>query len=164
MTTMLFTLLAAATIPLRNPFWPVGYAGEREAITDEPKIVIKPAPETPSEEDTKTSVNAETVAAAAAAAEEAKAVNSADRHWIDARKSLKFGGTMRIAGGRQSVSINGNIYADGDLISINHGHRRYTWRVRTLTQNGRLKLERVKCRELENAADDEADVLEGMKP
>ena len=30
-------LLLAATIPLRNPFWPVGYHGSHEAISDAPR-------------------------------------------------------------------------------------------------------------------------------
>ena len=31
-------LLLAATIPLRNPFWPVGYHGSHEAISDAPRV------------------------------------------------------------------------------------------------------------------------------
>ena len=142
--TAILLLAAAAAIPIRNPFWPVGYAGEREPISDTPRIALRPAHETATEEDTKTSINAETIAAA-----EASTVNAADRHWINARQSLKIGGTMRAGGGRQSVSINGRIYGDGDLVSVNLDGRRFTWRVRTLTSSGTLKLERVKCREID---------------
>ena len=150
----LVPLLMAATIPLRNPFWPVGYIGEREAISDKPRIEIKATAETATEDDTKTSVTAEAIAAANEAAD--------DRHytsklWIAARKELKIGGTMRTKddhGSHQSVTINGRIYADGDLISFNHEGRRFTWRVKNLTEGGTLKLVRVRVRELESAEKD----------
>lgn len=113
----LIPLMIAATIPLRNPFWPVGYIGEREPITDKPKIEIKTTSESTEEEDTKTSVTAEAIAAANEAADDQQFTS---RLWIAARKELKIGGTMRTMddnGGHQSVTINGRIYGDGDLIS-----------------------------------------------
>jgi len=145
MNTLLSVLLLA-TIPLRNPFWPVGHAGEREAIVDEPRLKVQAA-EPPAEEDTKTSVTAETIAAARAA--EAEDDHSLDRLWIKARKALKVGGTMKSDGKRQSVCINGKIYADGDLVSFNHLGYRFTWRIQRLTDNNTLKLLRVRVREIE---------------
>ena len=61
---LILPLFIAATIPLRNPFWPIGYIGEREAISDKPKIEVKTTAESANEEDTKTAVNAESIAAA----------------------------------------------------------------------------------------------------
>lgn len=149
----LIPLLLAATIPLRNPFWPVGYAGEREPISDKPRIEIKTTAETATEEDTKTSVTAEAIAAANEAADDRQFTS---KLWIAARKELKIGGTMRTRddkGGHQSVTINGRIYGDGDLISFNHEGRRFTWRVKGLTDGGTLKLVRVRVRDLEDIAE-----------
>ena len=151
----LIPLMIAATIPLRNPFWPVGYIGEREPITDKPKIEIKTTSESTEEEDTKTSVTAEAIAAANEAADDQQFTS---RLWIAARKELKIGGTMRTKddnGSHQSVTINGRIYGDGDLISFNHEGRRFTWRVKNLTEGGTLKLIRVRVREIEDADEKE---------
>ena len=153
---LILPLFIAATIPLRNPFWPIGYIGEREAISDKPKIEVKTTAESANEEDTKTAVNAESIAAA----EEADDNQYGNRLWVQARKALKIGGTMRTKdkeGSHQSVMINGKIYADGDLISMNLDGKRYTWKVKNLTEGGTLKLQRIKCRDLEEADDNEGE-------
>ena len=153
MNLLLATALLA-TIPLRNPFWPVGYTGEREAIVDEPHVKVAATTEETAEEDTKTSVTAEAIAAAEA--EAADNGQGLDRLWIKARKALKIGSTLKAGGedGRQAVTINGKIYADGDLVSFNHNGYRFTWRVKQLTENNTLKLLRVKARELETETDE----------
>ena len=149
MSALLATALLA-TIPLRHPCWPVGYTGEREPIVDEPRVkVAAAASEETAEEDTKTSVTAEAIAEAEA--QEQENGQGLDRLWIKARKQLKIGSTLRLGGdkGRQAITINGKIYADGDLVSFNHNGYRFTWRVKQLTDNNTLKLLRVKARELE---------------
>lgn len=154
MNVLLATALLA-TIPLRNPFWPVGYMGEREPIVDEPRVkVAVAAAEETAEEDTKTSVTAEAIAEAAA--QEQEDGQGLDRLWIKARKQLKIGSTLKLGGdGRhQAVTINGKIYAGGDLVSFNHNGYRFTWRVRELTDNNTLKLVRVKARELETETEE----------
>ena len=154
MNALLATALLA-TIPLRNPFWPVGYMGEREPIVDEPRVkVAVAAAEETAEEDTKTSVTAEAIAEAAA--QEQEDGQGLDRLWIKARKQLKIGSTLKLGGdGRhQAVTINGKIYAGGDLVSFNHNGYRFTWRVRELTDNNTLKLVRVKARELETETEE----------
>ncbi len=105
-------LLAAATIPLRNPFWPVGYRGTPEPIDDEPHIRVAVENLLSSDEDTKTSASVE---ALAAAARDANGSQEMERRWIRARKSLRIGGMMKSAGekNRQSIAINGYIYGDG---------------------------------------------------
>jgi len=148
MTATLFLLLAA-TIPLRNPFWPIGYQGTREIITDEPRVQFKTTAETG--DDRQTSVTAEAIAAAA---EEADLSHTADRLWIAARKTLKIGNTMRIDGGKQSLAINGKIYADGDLVSVNVDGRRFTWRVKGLNGKDTLKLQRIRFRELDEPVEE----------
>ena len=159
MNTLILTLFAA-TIPLRNPFWPVGYNGHREIITDQPRVEIKVTTDDEEKKDSETSVNAETIAAARAEAEaEAARGDDLERLWVAARKTLKFGGTMKLAGERprQAIAINGKIYSDGDLVSINHDNRRFTWRIKALTEGGTIKLERIRQRELDDdsAADEE---------
>lgn len=139
-------ILLAATIPLRNPFWPVGYHGSNEAISDAPRVkavVAAPA----HEDDTRTSA-----AAAAAAARPTADAPSADRRWAKARKTLKVGGVLRVSGAdaRQAVAINGKIYADGDLVSVNHDGCRFTWRVQGVTDNKTLRLVRVRLRECDD--------------
>lgn len=149
---LVLSALLLATIPLRNPFWPVGYTGEREAIVDEPRVRVAVPADEAADEDTKTSVTAEAIAAA----EESDADQGLDRLWIKARKALKIGGTIKLGGddGRQSVMINGKIYADGDLLSFNHNGYRFTWRIKQLTDNKTLKLLRVKARELETETEE----------
>lgn len=158
--SLLFLSAILATIPLRNPFWPVGYVGEREAIVDEPRHKIVASENEASEEDTKTSVTAEAIAAAEA--DEAENSQGLDRLWIKARKALKIGNTIKLGdnNGRQSVTINGKIYADGDLVSFNHNGYRFTWRVKQLTGNNTLKLLRVKARELTNEETEEKGYLQ----
>ena len=145
----LLSIVLIATIPLRNPFWPVGYTGEREAIVDEPRLKVVTTTEETTAEDTRTSVTAEAIAAAEA--EAADNGQGLDRLWIKARKVLKIGSTLKLGGndGRQAVTINGKIYGDGDLISFNHNGYRFTWRIKQLTDNNTLKLLRIKARELE---------------
>jgi len=143
-----FLILLAATIPLRNPFWPIGYAGAREIITDEPRVQLKPTSEPA--DDSQTSVTAETIAAA----EEADLAHTTDRLWIAARKTLKIGGILRFNTGKQAISINGKIYADGDLVSVNVKDHRFTWRVKGLNGKDTLKLQRIRFRELEEETEE----------
>jgi len=156
---VLLPVLLAATIPLRNPFWPIGHSGVREVITDEPRVEIKAASADEEKRDVETSVNAETIAAARAQAEaEAAQGDSTDRLWIAARKSLKIGGIVK-SGERQSVSINGSIYADGDVVATNFDGNRFFWRVRGLTESGILRLQRLRYKELETESDEKGPSL-----
>ena len=145
-TPLLIAAALAATIPLRNPFWPVGYNGEREAISPEPKFATK-SETAPKEEDVKTGLEI----ASAAERETAVLGGSENRMWIAARKSLKFSGnSLRINGreSRQAIMINGRVYSDGDLVSANFEGMRFTWRVKSLSDSGTLKLQRVRMRSL----------------
>ena len=97
-------------------------------------------------------------AAAKKAAEEAeKAKIITGEHWAKARAALRIGGRVRAqtedgAEQRLCVLINGNAYADGDLISFNHGINRFTWRVTGLGEGGKLELMRIKARNLDGKA------------
>ena len=170
-TPLLLAAAMAATIPLRNPFWPIGYDGEREPISAEPRFEVSifyqnngfTARSAPTEEETlkdaETSVNPEAIAAAEAA-EAASHDKGEGRLWIAARKSLRIGGTLRVGSGtdsRQAVNINGNIYADGDLVSANVDGLRFTWRVKGLTETGTLRLQRIRMRELEEPSEDKGE-------
>lgn len=158
-TPLLIAAALAATIPLRNPFWPVGYNGEREPISADPRFEVSAPTEEETRKDAETSVNPEAIAAAEAA-EAASNDKGEGRLWIAARKSLKIGGTLRVGSGadsRQAVTINGNIYADGDLVSANVDGLRFTWRVKGLTETGTLRLQRIRMRELEEPSEDKGE-------
>ena len=138
------TMILAAML-LRNPFWPSGYEGEREEISDKARIAVKAAAE--AKEETQT----------AKAQQEIRQIDmerETSRNWIAARKSLKIGGTALAkqpdGSIRSSVFINGRDYIDDDLVSVNFEGNRFTWRVSGLTGGGTLKLKRVRVRPLEN--------------
>ena len=150
---------------VRNPFWPIGYEGTREAITSEVRVVPKKPEQIQKERE---SVSAKVRAAAAEAAAKARA-EAAEREkivteeqWTAAYKSLRIGGRVRakMDDGHEtsSVIINGKTYGDGDLISVTQGRNRFTWRLRGLTDGKTVRLDRVAARHLEGArAQDNSD-------
>ena len=139
-------VLVASAILLRNPFWPIGYEGEREAISAEPRVVVKATPE-PKEEVQTAKSQQET--------RQMEMKRDTSRNWVAARKTLRIGGTVLAkqpdGSTRSSVFINGRDYVDNDLVSINHDGHRFTWRVTGLTEKGTLKLERVRSRPLQDS-------------
>ena len=146
MTAALTLLLAAVAV--RNPFWPIGYEGEKEAISAEPKVEVA-APVTVEVDDTATAG-----AAAQAAAQAALAAQKISAHnWAEARKTLRISGTTTITDAkgqkRYSAIINGLTYGDGDLISVNHKGHRFTWRVQGLTEGASLRLVRLRVKEID---------------
>lgn len=147
-------------VPVRNPFWPIGYEGKREIISGEvrlvPKKVVVPVVEEPKVETAAdAAARAAEEAAAKAAAEEAarKAREITSKHWWAARSELRMGGRLRVrmddGTERSCAMINGNTYADGDFISYTKDKVRFTWRVKGLTEDDTLKLIRVKARRLD---------------
>ena len=72
--------------------------------------------------------------------------------WIKAKKSLKIGNpavvTTQDGRTRSTISINGNIYRDGDLMSVTHEGIRFTWRVQGLAGGEKLRLERLRARRI----------------
>ena len=135
-------LLILAAIAVRNPFWPIGFEGEREIISAEPKIDISVAT-TSTDEDTAT---------AGAVARSSQTIS--DRHWSEARKTLKTSGIAVVTGQdgtrRQCIMLNGLAYGDGDLVSVNHNGRRFTWRIKGLTEKDTVKLVRVRAKTIED--------------
>lgn len=96
-------------------------------------------------------------AAAERAAQEAAAKAEAERKreitredWRKAMKALKIGNpaviTTQDGKTRSTISINGNIYVDGDLMSVTHEGIRFTWRIKGLAGGEKLRLERIKAR------------------
>jgi hypothetical protein len=135
-------LLILAAIAVRNPFWPIGFEGEREIISAEPKVDVSVAT-APTDEDTAT---------AGAVARSSQTIS--DRHWSEARKTLKTGGITVVTGQdgtrRQCIMLNGLAYGDGDLVSVNHNGRRFTWRVKGLTEKDTVKLVRIRAKTIED--------------
>ena len=148
-------LVLVAAIAVRNPFWPIGFEGTREIISAEPTVDVKAAI-APSDDDTAT---------AGAVARSSQIIS--DRHWSEARKTLRTGGITVITGPdgsrRQCIMLNGLAYGDGDLISVNHGDHRFTWRVKGLTSKDTIKLVRVRVKEIETSAPDEAKLNDILK-
>ena len=145
-------IVAASALLLRNPFWPIGYEGEREAITAEPRVVVKTAPEPKEEVQTAKSQSQQE---SLQKEKEREMKRDTSRNWVAARQKLRIGGPVRAkqpdGTTRSSVFINGRDYADNDFVSINHDGHRFTWRVTGLTEKGTLKLERIRSRPLENS-------------
>ena len=135
-------LLILAAIAVRNPFWPIGFEGEREIISAEPKVDVSVAT-APTDEDTAT---------AGAVARSSQTIS--DRHWSEARKTLKTSGITVVTGQdgtrRQCIMLNGLAYGDGDLVSVNHNGRRFTWRVKGLTEKDTVKLVRIRAKTIED--------------
>jgi len=139
-------------LAVRDPFWPIGYAGTRAVISAEPRVQADAAA---AEE----SADVETGATAVAVPVAETAEETANRHWAEARKALKTGGVVRVKGAdgkmRVSIYINGKPYADGDRISFNFRDRRFTWRVDGLSEGGTLRLVRLFARPLPAASQGE---------
>ena len=89
-------------------------------------------------------------AAAKAEAEKKREISRED--WKKAMKSLKIGNpaviTTQDGHTRSTISINGNIYGDGDLMSVTHNGIRFTWRIHGLADGEKLKLERLRARRI----------------
>lgn len=147
----LTTLAIFAAVAVRNPFWPIGFDGVKEAISDEPKVEAA-APAAAGEADDDTATGGAAAQAAALAELDAHTVSA--RHWAEARKTLRISGTTTVTDRkgrkRHSVIINGLTYGDGDLISINHDGHRFTWRVNGLTEGSTLRLYRIRAKDIDD--------------
>lgn len=145
-------LLAAASVaapqPVRNPFWPIGHTGVREAITADleqrAEFEVKPAIKAPPAPKAAVPVKRETRPAVVAKPAQPDVATEAD--WAAALKTIRVGGRIsaRSANGvcRQSIMLDGRSYADGDLKSVSNAGRRFTWRVAGLAE-GKPRLDRV---------------------
>ena len=191
-STASFAADGVSTNGVRNPFWPMGYEGVRETIS--PNVRKKPKKAEPKKAPPAMTVaerkkqEAEKAAAEKAAKEaaekaarekaekEAAARAEAERkkreitgaHWDAARAALKFGGRVKLreddASENSSVVINGKVYADGDLLSITHDSRRFTWRVEGLSGKSKLKLVRIRAKYLEKPGEADKKSDKGANP
>ena len=143
------SFLMIAALLLRNPFWPIGYEGEREEISAEARVAEKTPPPPEPKEEVQTAMSQQE-------SRQKDMERATSRNWIAARKTLRIGGTALAkqpdGSTKSSVFINGRDYVDNDLVSVNHNGHRFTWRVTGLTENGTLKLERVRARPIENSS------------
>ena len=186
-----FAADGVSTNGVRNPFWPMGYEGVRETIS--PNVRKKPKKAEPKKAPPAMTVaerkkqEAEKAAAEKAAKEAAEKAarekaekEAAERaeaerkkreitgaHWDAARAALKFAGRVKLredANENSSVVINGKVYADGDLISITHDSRRFTWRVEGLSDKSKLKLVRIRAKYLEKPGEADKKSDKGANP
>jgi len=159
-------LRAESATAVRNPFWPIDYQGASTPISAEIRAKPKPpAPPARVEKDlpvvtgkTAAAEAAKAKAAAEAAARAARAEALRNRvitrdDWLKARRAVKVSNPAAFVAEdgtrRTTVNINGNIYADNDLMSVTHDGIRFTWRIQGLEGSDSLKLVRVKARLLE---------------
>ena len=191
-STASFAADGVSTNGVRNPFWPMGYEGVRETIS--PNVRKKPKKAEPKKAPPAMTVaerkkqEAEKAAAEKAAKEaaekaarekaekEAAARAEAERkkreitgaHWDAARAALKCAGRVKLreddANESSSVVINGKVYADGDLLSITHDSRRFTWRVEGLSGKSKLKLVRIRAKYLEKPGEADKKSDKGANP
>ena len=190
-STASFAADGVSTNGVRNPFWPMGYEGVRETIS--PNVRKKPKKAEPKKAPPAMTVaerkkqEAEKAAAEKAAKEAAEKAarekaekEAAERaeaerkkreitgaHWDAARAALKFAGRVKLredANENSSVVINGKVYADGDLISITHDSRRFTWRVEGLSDKSKLKLVRIRAKYLEKPGEADKKSDKGANP
>ena len=190
-STASFAADGVSTNGVRNPFWPMGYEGVRETIS--PNVRKKPKKAEPKKAPPAMTVaerkkqEAEKAAAEKAAKEAAEKAarekaekEAAERaeaerkkreitgaHWDAARAALKFAGRVKLredANENSSVVINGKVYADGDLISITHDSRRFTWRVEGLSDKSKLKLVRIRAKYLEKSGEADNKSDKGANP
>ena len=178
-STASFAADGVSTNGVRNPFWPMGYEGVRETIS--PNVRKKPKKAEPKKAPPAMTVaerkkqeaekaareKAEKEAAARAEAERKKR-EITGAHWAAARAALKFGGRVKLreddASENSSVVINGKVYADGDLLSITHDSRRFTWRVEGLSDKSKLKLVRIRAKYLEKPGEADKKSDKGANP
>ena len=191
-STASFAADGVSTNGVRNPFWPMGYEGVRETIS--PNVRKKPKKAEPKKAPPAMTVaerkkqEAEKAAAEKAAKEAAEKAarekaekEAAERaeaerkkreitgaHWDAARAALKFAGRVKLREGdaseNSSVVINGKVYADGDLLSITHDSRRFTWRVEGLSGKSKLKLVRIRAKYLEKPGEADKKSDKGANP
>ena len=137
--------VAAAPQPVRNPFWPVGYEGERTVISPVPRVqkALAPAPEPVKKESAQPVVQDVPKPTGAATVAE----------WTAARAQIKVGVVMRarnVAGAneRASVIFNGKVCNVGEEVAIESQHRRYVWRFEGIGKGGVVKLVRVRTEDV----------------
>lgn len=191
-STASFAADGVSTNGVRNPFWPMGYEGVRETIS--PNVRKKPKKAEPKkmtpamtvaerkkQEAEKAAAEKAAKEAAEKAAREKAEKEAAERaeaerkkrevtgaHWDAARAALKITGRVKLREGdaneNSSVVINGKVYADGDLISITHDSRRFTWRVEGLSGKSKLKLVRIRAKYLEKPGEADKKSDKGANP
>ena len=156
MSFLLIAAAMAATAPVRDPFWPVGYEGTRRAISAEPRFAVSEEPkvEDVRAEDvedrgasTTNAVQSVTDSAEewARREEEARLKLAMDNRWNKAVKELRFGGVVKMQKGLSAVLINGKARAEGDYVRLDHEGYRFIWRVARSETERKLKLDRVKA-------------------
>lgn len=141
MSALVLLAALAATAPVRDPFWPVGYKGTLRVISAEPRTAQ--AAESPRAEDRVAEFEAKAQWEDRAAA--ARLALEMDRRWTAAAKSLKFGGVIQMQQGCSAVLINGRARSEGDLVRTDYEGTRFVWRVARGESERKLKLDRVKA-------------------
>lgn len=135
-------LCAAAPQPVRNPFWPVGYEGERTLISPVPRVrkvsEPPPAPETPA-----------TPASPTVQEEEKRPTGEATvEEWKAACRQIKVGVVMRArkkgSDERASVVFNGQVCNVGEEVRMPTRRWVFVWRFAGIGAGGVVRLVRLR--------------------
>lgn len=143
MSFLLLVAAMAATAPVRDPFWPVGFEGERHPISAEPRFAPETAPKKEAA-DPAVPVKTNAVVAVDAGEEWARLKLEMDGRWAAAVKRLKFGGVVTMQEGPSAVLINDRARTEGDYVRFDHNGYRFIWRVARSATEQKLRLDRVK--------------------
>ena len=143
MNAMLIAAAVAATTPVRDPFWPAGYEGERRTISAE----LRHERAAEKAEEPKPAVTNVAEKAEAPQTDELERARAMAGRWSAALKTLRFGGAIQAQGADakagMAVLINGRAYAEGDVVRTEHEGYRFAWRVVKSDAERKLKLSRV---------------------
>jgi hypothetical protein len=99
------TVAAVTAVPVRDPFWPIGYTGAKprtEAKSGTAIAVVRPQAD--------------------------------PEDWDGARKLLSYRGSIRV-GTTRLANINGKPVSPGETVSVVHEGLRYTWRLSSLAND-----------------------------
>lgn len=131
----------AAPQPVRNPFWPVGYEGERAVISPVPRVRKAPmtAPQPEKEKSSAPVVQEE---------EKPPTGEATVEEWRIACRQIKVGVVMRArkkgAEELASVIFNGKICNVGEEVLMDTKHRRFIWKFAGIGRGGVVRLVRVR--------------------
>ena len=71
------------------------------------------------------------------------------KDWVEAQKLVVINGVSKVSDGYLAI-INTEAKAVGELVTINYGGMRYSWRVESVTSDGKVKLKRISAEKVQD--------------
>ena len=144
------------TSPVRNPFWPIGYRGSFEAISDGSAEA-----EAGTKADADAIRRAELAAANVGADDPLAAARENARRWRNARRAIRVGVVTESRDDRgrkvRYISVGGYSYQVGDVLTVERENWRFAWLIEGFDDVGEMTLRRIGAVELQPPATDEED-------